>query len=78
MNHGTKRIARALFESAYLPDIFSPERLAAHAGIPLQVILAALRAGELPGREVEPAEWRLTKRAALDWLDCQEEARDEE
>lgn len=71
MKH-TLSIARALFESATLPDIFDPERLASHTGLPSEVIQRALESGEMAGREFEQGSWRITKRAALDWIEGRE------
>ena len=78
MSKNANDIARDLFEATHLPDLFDPSLLARHAHVPCDVILQALESGELPGRKFDSGEWRITKRAALAWIErhgLDEEAR---
>lgn len=77
MSGNSLHLARALFEATHLPDLFDPDLLARHAKVSRDVILDALEAGELPGREFEPGEWRITKRAALAWIERREGANED-
>lgn len=69
-------LARALYADAHLPDLFDPHLLARHARVAPELIVAALDSGVLAGRELAPGEWRITKRAALAWIESREEVSD--
>jgi len=69
--------ARSLYEAAHLPDLFDPDLLARHARVQPKVILAALEAGALAGRKFDDGGWRITKRAALAWIESQGEVSDD-
>jgi hypothetical protein len=61
--------ARALHREKYLSEFNEPEDVARLAGVPLGLVLEALHSGDLPGREFPAHGWRITKRAALTWME---------
>lgn len=62
-------LAESIHRAAFLRDINSADDLARLARVPTSVVLDALRSGTLPGREFPGLGWRVTKRAALLWLE---------
>jgi hypothetical protein len=65
-------LAAAIHRAAFLKDINAADDLARLARVPTSVVLDALRTGELPGREFSGLGWRVTKRAALSWIEARE------
>lgn len=53
----------------YLGDVVAPEDLAQIGRLPVEQVLDALRSGELPGRHFPGSGWRVSKRAALAWIE---------
>lgn len=76
MGNNSTDWVRALYEAAHLPDLIAPEVLARHLDVPPDTVLDALKAGDLPGREFDPGTWRITKRAALAWVERRADAKE--
>lgn len=68
-NSNTQDWVRALYDAAHIPDVLDPVELARHARVPREVVQHALLTGQLAGSELEPGEWRITRRAALAWIE---------
>lgn len=67
-------LAAAIHRAAFLRDINPAEDVARLARVPASVVLDALRTGALLGREFPGLGWRVTKRAALAWIESRESA----
>ena len=69
MDTPTYRLARAVHEAAHLPDAAPPSAVARVFGLPEALVVDALERGALVGRLFPECGWRVSKRAALAWIE---------